>query len=144
MSDVLWTRVSYAGHVREVATPKDLPDAQAVHTAAVRQALRDVHRDEADIVQGFDEQAAEELRNYEPEQQLMRHLPASAERGYYAYEVWRPALPVVRWKPPKLLKSDAAALNAGRKLNGKCHTIKARMSEGRSAEITATVTFEEV
>ena len=140
MTDVLWTRVSYALHVRVIETPKSLPDAQAVHTAAVHQALRDVHNAEADIVQEFNENAAELLRAYEPDQKYRRSLPWSCNRGYYASEVWLPALPLIRWKAPKLLATDAAALKAGRKLDGRRHVIK--NSQGPS--VTTQIQFEEV
>jgi hypothetical protein len=140
MTDVLWTRVSYAQHVRVVETLKSIPDAQAVHTAAVHQALKDVHNAEADIAQEFNEHAAERLRAYESDQEYRRPLPVGAGRGYYASEVWLPALPLVRWTAPKLPATESAALKKGRKLDGRQHVI----SNLYGPAVVTQIHFEEI
>jgi hypothetical protein len=135
----LWSRVSFAGHIRIVETPRG-PGDQAAHTAAVIQALKDVRADEADIVQKFNEHAAEALRSWTPP---VLHEGGKTSTYGGPLRKWQPALPVKMWKPPKPL-SDAEALKRARKLDGKKEDIISRTTVRDFSDTHSQITFEEI
>lgn len=68
MDGFLYTRLTVFNRVYVVRTPKDTPDAQAVHTTAVRAALVRGHHDEADSTEGHGagDHVLAGLRAYDP------------------------------------------------------------------------------
>lgn len=67
MDGCLYTRLTVFNRVYVVRTPKDTPDAQAVHTTAVRAVLVKGHHDEADAIEGLaSDHVVAGLRAYDP------------------------------------------------------------------------------
>jgi hypothetical protein len=112
MASPLWTKVGAFGEWIIIETPADLPGAQEIHNQKFADAMTELRRREADRAEPYNEEVAAMLR--EPWQWTAhrRPLPYSAGRGYYASEVWEPALPLKRWKPSRAPSDRQARVNA--------------------------------
>lgn len=147
MSDFIYSRVSMFGDSIEIMTPKHVDDAQHRHTIAYFEAFNELRRREADRVQKFNSYVADKLR--EPRKIYSRENPGGLLVGskYTKDErVWRPALPLVHWSPPKPLtdkqaraKADVVIKNAA---SGK-YVPKSWYFQGQHNEAFKNVTFEE-
>jgi len=84
MDGVIYTRLTVFKRVYVVRIPKDIPDAQSVHTTAVRAALVKGYHDEADVVESFNEHAAQRLRAYDPGPEWKPSVPPAQSPGSYA------------------------------------------------------------
>lgn len=102
MSDFIYTKITAFGNSIEIKTPKNLPDAQHVHTLAYFAAYSELRHREADRVRSFNAYVADLLDK--PIKIYSRENPAGLTLGSsYTGDKrnWRPALPIERWKPVK-------------------------------------------
>jgi hypothetical protein len=141
----LWTKVCAFGRCTEITTPADLPDAQKTHTAEFVKAMTELRRREAD------RRAADGTydREYQIDPLIEPWKPPTLKTGskYDGTErLWKPALPVDWWKPPRPVTDKQARINAA-KILGRDYVPRSSGWWGDGSAVTRDmfeVTYEEI